>query len=882
MNKIYSKVWNKSLGMLVVASELAKSSGKSGPSKRLNTVVMAAGMICALGATAAQASAVDAATSGWLAKPLVETRAKGPANFERWTTLAQPNAIASELFSADGATDGSEDALALGVHSVAAGATSFAIGDGSSAYGAGSFASGMNSVAVGQGSSALSDNATAVGSGASAVDLDSTAVGAGSSAFGEESVALGSMAQTTSNFSTALGAESLANGLQSTAVGAGAEADGDFAAAFGGGAYASGKGTIAIGYAGVLGDESLVIGDNAVVVGDNSTGLGSNSFVLANNSVALGAGSFAGRDNTVSVGDVGSERQITNVAAGTEATDAVNVEQLNAVADSTAAASHLFSADGATDGSEDALALGLHSVAAGAGSFAIGDESAAYGAGSYASGMNSVAFGQGSGALNDNATAVGSGANATHVDSTAIGYASTASADNAVALGANSQADRANSVSVGSAGSERQIVNVAAGTAETDAVNKSQLDAVAAQVGETDASAVKYDTADQDQITLAGLDGTRISNLQASNLATDAATVGQLSQFLDALGGGGMLQSDGSYSMPNYLVQGGSYSNVGDALQAFDTALSGAWASIHDLDDRVGALESGSGPGGGGSDPTVATDGTDPATVAAGSKGVAVGSSSEAGGSYATAVGGDSYAAGPNDTAIGGNAKVNADGSTAVGANTVIDVAATNAVAVGESASVSAASGTAIGQGSSVTATGAVALGQGSVADRANTVSVGTAANTRQVTNVAAGTQATDAANVGQVEQALVTAKDYSDANDRQTLKSANAYTDQHVSGFATTTDVSNLRDQVNVQFHAVDKRINQVGAMGTAMSQMAFSTQGIDTPNRVGVGVGGYQGQAALSVGYSRSLSRKANLTIGAAVSGSEASGGVGVGFGW
>ena len=62
----------------------------------------------------------------------------------------------------------------------------------------------------------------------------------------------------------------------------------------------------------------------------------------------------------------------------------------------------------------------------------------------------------------------------------------------------------------------------------------------------------------------------------------------------------------------------------------------------------------------------------------------------------------------------------------------------------------------------------------------------------------------------------------------------------------------------------------------------MAFSTQGIDAKNRLGVGVGGYSGEAALSVGFSRRLSAKANLTFGAAVSGNEASGGVGVGIGW
>jgi autotransporter adhesin len=58
--------------------------------------------------------------------------------------------------------------------------------------------------------------------------------------------------------------------------------------------------------------------------------MGANAKASADNSVALGANSVANRANTVSVGAAGSERQITNVAAGTEATDAVNVEQMNA------------------------------------------------------------------------------------------------------------------------------------------------------------------------------------------------------------------------------------------------------------------------------------------------------------------------------------------------------------------------------------------------------------------------------------------------------------------------------------------------------------------------------------------------------------------------
>ncbi|WP_346778175.1 YadA-like family protein [Paraburkholderia sp. Ac-20347] len=78
-------------------------------------------------------------------------------------------------------------------------------------------------------------------------------------------------------------------------------------------------------------------------------------------------------------------------------------------------------------------------------------------------------------ASGSNTLAAGGGAVASGTASTAIGDQAHATGTNAVALGANSVADRANSVSVGSIGNERQITNVANGTAPTDAVNLGQL-----------------------------------------------------------------------------------------------------------------------------------------------------------------------------------------------------------------------------------------------------------------------------------------------------------------------------------------------------------------------------------------------------------------------
>ncbi|KVD09059.1 adhesin [Burkholderia ubonensis] len=78
-------------------------------------------------------------------------------------------------------------------------------------------------------------------------------------------------------------------------------------------------------------DGATVIGANALATGSNAVAFGTNATASGANSVALGAGSIASEANTVSVGSAGSERRITNVAAGVNPTDAVNVSQLGAV-----------------------------------------------------------------------------------------------------------------------------------------------------------------------------------------------------------------------------------------------------------------------------------------------------------------------------------------------------------------------------------------------------------------------------------------------------------------------------------------------------------------------------------------------------------------------
>ncbi|MET3650371.1 YadA-like family protein [Dyella japonica] len=134
------------------------------------------------------------------------------------------------------------------------------------------------------------------------------------------------------------------------------------------------------------------------------------------------------------------------------------------------------------------------------------------------------------------ATAGGNGAVASGSSSTAVGNGAQATGSNSVAVGADAVADRDNTVSVGSAGKERQITNVAAGTADTDAVNVSQLKSAGVVNGDGSTNkAVTYDnnTDGTASVTLnSGGDPTIIHNVAAGRVSSDAATVGQVNDAM--------------------------------------------------------------------------------------------------------------------------------------------------------------------------------------------------------------------------------------------------------------------------------------------------------------------------------------------------------------
>ena len=156
--------------------------------------------------------------------------------------------------------------------------------------------------------------------------------GSGSSADGEGAVSLGLGNIATGNGAVAIGDPNIATGTGAVAIGADNTATGDGAVALGNLSTATGDGAVALGN-----------GASALTAG--SVAIGGNASAQAANSVALGAGSIADQANTVSVGAAGAERRITNLAAGTAATDAVNVAQLTAATSTLAAANTQLQTD---------------------------------------------------------------------------------------------------------------------------------------------------------------------------------------------------------------------------------------------------------------------------------------------------------------------------------------------------------------------------------------------------------------------------------------------------------------------------------------------------------------------------------------------------------
>ncbi|WP_232036187.1 YadA-like family protein [Burkholderia stabilis] len=607
----------------------------------------------------------------------------------------------------------------------------------------------------------------------------------------------------------AIGSKSQGSGVAATVVGNNTVASSRNSSAFGFGAQAAGGTGATMGAA-------TAIGAYANASGYHSSALGVSAVASGSESVALGVNSVANRDNSVSVGSTGNERQITNVRAGTQNTDAVNLAQLNAaIAGVGPVSTAYFKANGAGDGSDDANAVGVGSVAVGANASTVADGGVAIGNHAASTMANGVAIGNGTTASLDG-VAIGRDAHAQNTNAIAFGTSSTAadngislgynarSGSNAMALGANtaavgnnsvalgngSVASVANTVSVGSIGNERKIVNVDAGNlsaTSTDAINGSQLFATNTRVGSLEDSlkgsglidpvtgeslAVAYDDASKSKATLGGANGTTLSNVAAGEVnatSKDAINGSQLfgtaQSVADALGGGSAVNPDGTVSAPSYQVGGTTVGNVGDALTNLDGRTTANTGDIADLKDKF--ADSGLVDDNGNALAAVTydkkADGTpnyDTITLGGGKAAGPVALKNVAQGVDGTdAVNVDQLTDATqsirNELADGTldmkYIKVNATGTQA-------NAMGVNSVAIGSAANANGVGALALGTGARAAAAGAVAIGLNSVANQANTVSVGSMGNERKIVNVAAGdlnADSTDAVNGSQLYDAL-------------------------------------------------------------------------------------------------------------------------------
>ena len=271
---------------------------------------------------------------------------------------------------------------AIGDATTAIGTLSEAFGTGSTAIGINSLTKGVASTGIGIMARSWGTNSLALGTQVGAYGTRSSSIGDTNQVgldmkdgdkSGKESAAVGSQNTIYGNQAYAVGAgntigsATVVTTTEANGSAAGADQDkittvtagtvkGNMAGAFGykntinaDNAYAVGSNSM------VSADGAMVLGNNASVTAKNGMALGSNTKVANENAVALGAGSetaaavktssatingtvhnFAGINpaSTVSVGKAGSERTITNVAAGRisdTSTDAINGSQLYAV-----------------------------------------------------------------------------------------------------------------------------------------------------------------------------------------------------------------------------------------------------------------------------------------------------------------------------------------------------------------------------------------------------------------------------------------------------------------------------------------------------------------------------------------------------------------------
>ena len=525
MNKVFKVVYSKSKGCYVVVPETAKNN--NGKKKVLASVLAGLALV---GAGAHMGTPVEAYTSPDRSVNTDHSRINIAANAKPANSVG----VNSIVVGYQNTTDDNDGTTALGANNQAYGNSGLAIGNqnessggASTAIGAGNRANGAATVAIGNVSNANANGAIAIGSYNNVNYTPGTwqttpkqagdhsiVVGSYSHAAGNQNVAIGNNVKTEHDDSVAIGADVSALAGHNIAIGSG--------------------GTKAQSAPGKTGSAAIAIGLNAQATYGNDTGaydmiaVGNQATASANAATAIGTLSKATGNNSTAIGN-----KATASASGTLA-----------FGQATQATAH------------GALATGNGAQSKGVGSTAVGRTAKANNDGSVAVGFNAEATG-------DHAIAIGGdGKGAAFTDSPntydGLGNKTTATATNAISVGYNAKADKVDGVALGSNSvtttdkgvvgynpsdpherkyapltgnvqtattaavsigngqqMTRQLTGLAAGTADTDAVNVAQLKNVGV--------AVTGNTGKSDFLT----DGGKLNVIGEGRVSTVAAHDGQ-------------------------------------------------------------------------------------------------------------------------------------------------------------------------------------------------------------------------------------------------------------------------------------------------------------------------------------------------------------------
>ena len=544
MNHIYKVIWNTITQTWVAVSELSRAKGKTKSSKTLSAVVLAAvsaGAIVGGTEAAMFAGQGDGISIQSQKRNTKVAKAEGVTAIAIGYDVSSKGTSALAIGTQTHASG--EKTVAIGHLSTATGSESAAFGVNATAKGNGDIALGKHAVAQGgangvTGSAALGDEAKATGA-------QSAAVGGKSNASGSHAVASGYNTQATGGSSSAIGDTAEASGNQATAVGVSSEAKGNQSAALGMAAHAHGSGSVAAGVASQATQEgttaiggwteakaqkATAVGDSAHANANRATALGHDSQATGEFSTATGVSSRASGLATVATGKSAKASGSNAIATGNSA-NATGTDSIASGRQASATGTGAVATGADASASGNAAAYGNKAKATGGWSSAFGNEAKA-------TQSDASAFGNSANAGAQNATAVGAHSNVTASGGTALGRGSSVAATDGVALGNGAVADRAardrnaivintadpsktaglsdnnnggnantvyapvhlvdapealtkiketikgnkGAVSVGDSKNTRQIINVAAGSADSDAVNVAQLKAVAGSI----------------------------------------------------------------------------------------------------------------------------------------------------------------------------------------------------------------------------------------------------------------------------------------------------------------------------------------------------------------------------------------------------------------